>query len=165
MLQLKSTCVLASSICTRRAGCTSAPPRACAALRLRQAGSLRLRRAARGADREVGYSDSLEGFVLCHSIAGGTGSGLGSYLLEALNDRFPKKLIQTYRCARPGLRGMQACMRTPARGRQWRMLKYGRHWFVASHVYVRLLKPLRMENPERSGAMLAMRMPSACRQH
>lgn len=50
------------------------------------------------ADREAGYSDSLEGFVLCHSIAGGTGSGLGSYLLEALNDRFPKKLVQTYRC-------------------------------------------------------------------
>lgn len=49
------------------------------------------------ADREAGYSDSLEGFVLCHSIAGGTGSGMGSYLLEALGDRFPKKLIQTYR--------------------------------------------------------------------
>lgn len=48
-------------------------------------------------DREVGYSDSLEGFVLCHSIAGGTGSGMGSYLLEALNDRYPKKLVQTYR--------------------------------------------------------------------
>lgn len=31
-----------------------------------------------------------------HSIAGGTGSGLGSYLLERLNDKFPKKLIQTY---------------------------------------------------------------------
>ena len=50
------------------------------------------------ADREVGYSDSLEGFTLCHSIAGGTGSGMGSWLLEALNDRFPKKLVQTYRC-------------------------------------------------------------------
>uniref|UniRef100_A0A2K6G326 Tubulin gamma chain n=1 Tax=Propithecus coquereli TaxID=379532 RepID=A0A2K6G326_PROCO len=36
------------------------------------------------------------GFVLCHSIAGGTGSGLGSYLLERLNDRYPKKLVQTY---------------------------------------------------------------------
>ena len=47
-------------------------------------------------DREADGSDSLEGFVLTHSIAGGTGSGLGSYLLEALNDRFPKKLIQTY---------------------------------------------------------------------
>lgn len=47
-------------------------------------------------DREADGSDSLEGFVLTHSIAGGTGSGLGSYLLERLNDRFPKKLIQTY---------------------------------------------------------------------
>lgn len=35
--------------------------------------------------------------MLCHSIAGGTGSGMGSYMLEALNDRFPKKLVQTYR--------------------------------------------------------------------
>ena len=33
---------------------------------------------------------------MLHSIAGGTGSGLGSYILERLNDRFPKKLIQTY---------------------------------------------------------------------
>ena len=31
-----------------------------------------------------------------HSIAGGTGSGLGSYVLERINDRFPKKIIQTY---------------------------------------------------------------------
>lgn len=47
-------------------------------------------------DREADNSDSLEGFVMCHSIAGGTGSGMGSYLLEHINDRFPKKLIQTY---------------------------------------------------------------------
>jgi tubulin gamma len=47
-------------------------------------------------DREADGSDSLEGFMMLHSIAGGTGSGLGSYLLEALNDRYPKKLIQTY---------------------------------------------------------------------
>jgi tubulin gamma len=47
-------------------------------------------------DREADGSDSLEGFVLTHSIAGGTGSGLGSFLLEELNDRYPKKLIQTY---------------------------------------------------------------------
>jgi tubulin gamma len=33
---------------------------------------------------------------MLHSIAGGTGSGLGSFLLERLNDRFPKKIIQTY---------------------------------------------------------------------
>ena len=47
-------------------------------------------------DREADGSDSLEGFLMCHSTAGGTGSGLGSYLLETLNDRYPKKLIQTY---------------------------------------------------------------------
>lgn len=31
-----------------------------------------------------------------HSIAGGTGSGLGSCLLEQLNEFYPKKVIQTY---------------------------------------------------------------------
>lgn len=35
-------------------------------------------------DREAEGSDSLEGFVLCHSIAGGTGSGMGSFILEVL---------------------------------------------------------------------------------
>eukprot|EP00760_Papus_ankaliazontas_P011660 PhM_4_TR14933/c0_g1_i1/m.10792/K10389/TUBG; tubulin gamma len=47
-------------------------------------------------DREAENSDSLEGFVLTHSIAGGTGSGMGSFLLEEINQRFPKKLLQTY---------------------------------------------------------------------
>jgi hypothetical protein len=37
-----------------------------------------------------------QGFMLTHSIAGGTGSGLGSFLLERLSDSFPKKIIQTY---------------------------------------------------------------------
>ncbi|GAA5908498.1 hypothetical protein JCM5296_004777 [Sporobolomyces johnsonii] len=47
-------------------------------------------------EREAEGSDSLEGIMLLHSIAGGTGSGLGSYVLERLSDIFPKKLIQTY---------------------------------------------------------------------
>lgn len=34
--------------------------------------------------------------MFLHSIAGGTGSGLGSFILERMNDRFPKKLMQTY---------------------------------------------------------------------
>lgn len=34
--------------------------------------------------------------MVMHSIAGGTGSGLGSFLLERLNYRFPKKILQTY---------------------------------------------------------------------
>lgn len=45
-------------------------------------------------DREAEGSDSLEGFILTHAIAGGTGSGLGSYLLERLADRYPKKLVR-----------------------------------------------------------------------
>lgn len=82
-------------------------------------------------DREADGSDSLEvrgrpgraaaampgnpsppvapqGFVLCHSIAGGTGSGMGSYLLEQLNDHFPKKLIQTYSVFPNQVRGRRA---------------------------------------------------------
>jgi tubulin gamma len=60
-------------------------------------------------DREAEGSDSLEvlssvqliflfqGFM-SHSIAGGTGFGLGSFLLERLNDKFPKKLIRPTAC-------------------------------------------------------------------
>ncbi|XP_022710571.1 tubulin gamma-1 chain-like isoform X2 [Varroa jacobsoni] len=47
-------------------------------------------------ERETENVDSLDAFVLCHSIAGGTGSGMGSYLIEQVKNRFPKKLIQTY---------------------------------------------------------------------
>jgi len=47
-------------------------------------------------EREAEGSDSLEGFILTHSIAGGTGSGLGSFILEKINDNFPKKILQTY---------------------------------------------------------------------
>jgi tubulin gamma len=47
-------------------------------------------------DREVDNADNLEGFVLLHSISGGTGSGVGSYLLEQLHDKYPKKMKQTY---------------------------------------------------------------------
>jgi tubulin gamma len=47
-------------------------------------------------DREAEGSDSLEGFILTHSIAGGTGSGLGSFVIEKISDRFPKKISQTF---------------------------------------------------------------------
>jgi len=45
-------------------------------------------------DREADGSDNLQAFNICHSTAGGTGSGLGSYLLENLHDRYPKKILQ-----------------------------------------------------------------------
>lgn len=38
-------------------------------------------------DREAENAEFLEGFVLCHSISGGTGSGLGSKMLEQIKER------------------------------------------------------------------------------
>lgn len=46
-------------------------------------------------DREADGCDSLEGFQLIHSLAGGTGSGVGSFLLELLSDHYSKKLTKT----------------------------------------------------------------------
>ncbi|CAI4230551.1 unnamed protein product [Auanema sp. JU1783] len=47
-------------------------------------------------EREVENSDRMDGFLFTHSVSGGTGSGLGSHILENVRDRFPKKVIQTY---------------------------------------------------------------------
>jgi len=46
--------------------------------------------------REVESCDALEAINLIHSIAGGTGSGLGSNLLIALRDMLPKKIIKAH---------------------------------------------------------------------
>ena len=63
--------------------------------------------------------------MLAHSIAGGTGSGMGSYLLEAINDRFPKKLIQTYRYEGPAPSDCPCQSTSRADGAlQWSTLKY-----------------------------------------
>lgn len=47
-------------------------------------------------DKEIDATENFEGFQLLHSVAGGTGSGLGSSLLEAISDRYPKKFLTTY---------------------------------------------------------------------
>lgn len=47
-------------------------------------------------DREVDKCDNLSTFQIFHSVAGGTGSGVGSLLLELLNDRYGKKMITTF---------------------------------------------------------------------
>ncbi|CAK5059780.1 unnamed protein product [Meloidogyne enterolobii] len=47
-------------------------------------------------ETEAEKADNLEGFAICHSILGGTGSGLGSRILQELRDRYGKNLIQTY---------------------------------------------------------------------
>ncbi|KAI5965942.1 TUB4 [Candida pseudojiufengensis] len=47
-------------------------------------------------DREMDKCDNLSQFQLFHSVAGGTGSGCGSKILEILSDRYTsKKLITT----------------------------------------------------------------------
>lgn len=38
--------------------------------------------------RSVEECDSLHGFLIMHSAGGGTGSGLGSYILENLEDEY-----------------------------------------------------------------------------
>ena len=45
--------------------------------------------------REVERSDLLQGFQLCHSVGGGTGSGLGSLLAESVSDQYPGRMIHT----------------------------------------------------------------------
>ena len=47
-------------------------------------------------NHEADLCDSLKGFMFCHSVAGGTGSGLGSFMLENLKDQFPKIVTQAY---------------------------------------------------------------------
>jgi len=47
-------------------------------------------------DREAEGRENLEAFTVCHSIAGGTGSGLGSYMLERISEHLPKKQVQAY---------------------------------------------------------------------
>ncbi|CDK26334.1 unnamed protein product [Kuraishia capsulata CBS 1993] len=47
-------------------------------------------------DRSLDQCDSPEGFQLVHSVAGGTGSGMGSFMLELLSDRYPKLFAKSY---------------------------------------------------------------------
>lgn len=39
--------------------------------------------------RQAEPCDSLQSFLVLHSLGGGTGSGLGSYLIAALADAYP----------------------------------------------------------------------------
>ncbi|KAJ1362004.1 Tubulin gamma chain [Parelaphostrongylus tenuis] len=47
-------------------------------------------------EREAENSDQMDGFLFTHSVSGGTGSGMGSLILEKIRDKFPKKVIQTF---------------------------------------------------------------------
>lgn len=43
--------------------------------------------------REVEESDNCLGFQFTHSLGGGTGSGLGNLLSEAMRENFPSKMF------------------------------------------------------------------------
>ncbi len=46
--------------------------------------------------REAENAECLQGFQLSHSLGGGTGSGLGALLLEALRDAFPAAVVASF---------------------------------------------------------------------
>jgi hypothetical protein len=50
-------------------------------------------------DSAVEKTKSLQGFLITHSIGGGSGSGLGSLILERLRGAYPKKKIFTFSVA------------------------------------------------------------------
>ena len=47
-------------------------------------------------DSAVEKTKSLQGFLITHSIGGGSGSGLGSLIIERLRQAYPKKKIFTF---------------------------------------------------------------------
>merc|ERR1712113_406968 len=46
--------------------------------------------------KEAESCDCLQGFQLCHSLGGGTGSGFGSLALSCLREEYPDRMISTY---------------------------------------------------------------------
>eukprot|EP01092_Planopodium_desertum_P007664 TRINITY_DN315_c0_g1_i1.p1 TRINITY_DN315_c0_g1~~TRINITY_DN315_c0_g1_i1.p1 ORF type:complete len:374 (+),score=114.57 TRINITY_DN315_c0_g1_i1:277-1398(+) len=46
--------------------------------------------------KQAEATECLQGFQLCHSLGGGTGSGLGTLVLQKINEEFPDRIISTY---------------------------------------------------------------------
>ena len=46
--------------------------------------------------KEVESCEALQGFQLVHSLGGGTGSGLGTLLLNKLREEYPERILSTY---------------------------------------------------------------------
>jgi len=46
--------------------------------------------------REMETCDCLQGFQICHSLGGGTGSGLGTLLLAKIREEYSERLISTF---------------------------------------------------------------------
>jgi len=46
--------------------------------------------------KEAEGCDCLQGFQICHSLGGGTGSGMGTLLLSKVREEFPDRMMCTY---------------------------------------------------------------------
>lgn len=46
--------------------------------------------------KEAEHTDCLQGFQLCHSLGGGTGSGMGSLILSKIREEYPDRMLCTY---------------------------------------------------------------------
>jgi hypothetical protein len=46
--------------------------------------------------RQAENCDALQGFQILHSLGGGTGSGLGSLMLNKLREEYPDRMMATF---------------------------------------------------------------------
>ena len=45
---------------------------------------------------EAESCDSIQGFQLCHSLGGGTGSGMGTLIISKIKEEYPDRIMNTY---------------------------------------------------------------------
>ena len=46
--------------------------------------------------KEAEGCDCLQGFQLCHSLGGGTGSGMGTLLISKVREEYPDRIMETF---------------------------------------------------------------------
>jgi hypothetical protein len=46
--------------------------------------------------KEAESCDCLQGFQLCHSLGGGTGSGMGTLLISKMREEYPDRMMMTF---------------------------------------------------------------------
>jgi len=46
--------------------------------------------------KEAEQAESLQGFQMCHSIGGGTGSGMGSMLVQKLHEEYSDRVVESF---------------------------------------------------------------------
>ena len=46
--------------------------------------------------KEAESCDCLQGFQLCHSLGGGTGSGMGTLLISKIKEEYPDRIMNTF---------------------------------------------------------------------